>query len=331
MHLRVFVTRRLPQPALDLITGRYVMTVNPHDRMISRDELLDGVRTHDALLCLLTDTIDAEVMDANPDLRVISNYAVGFNNVDVTAATERGIPVCNTPGVLNDTTADLAFALLMAIARRLAEADRFARSGRFDGWGPMMLLGQDIHGATLGIVGAGRIGHATALRGHRGFNMNILYNDVVTNEELERETGAKRVDLDDLLRESDFVSIHVPLIESTRHLIDRDKIRLMKPSACLINTSRGPVVNEADLARALKDGSIFGAALDVFEEEPKIHPDLFGQDNVIIVPHIASASIQTRTKMATMAAENLIAIIEGTEPHSIVNPEVLGRRGSAKA
>jgi lactate dehydrogenase-like 2-hydroxyacid dehydrogenase len=323
MSLKVFVTRRLPQPALDMIAERYEMTLNEEDRVLDRGEVIEGVRTHDALLCLLTDPIDAEIMDANPDLRVISNYAVGFNNVDVAAATERGIPVCNTPGVLNDTTADLSFALLMSIARRVVESDRYARAGHFKGWGPMLFLGQDVHGATLGVVGAGRIGYAMALRGYHGFGMSVLYADPKPNERLERETGARRVELDELLGESDFVSVHVPLMETTRHLINYEKMCLMKPSACLINTSRGPVVNEAELARALREERIFGAGLDVFEEEPVIHPDLMEIENVILAPHIASASIATRTKMATMAAENLIAIIEGTEPHSIVNPEVL--------
>ncbi len=322
MPLKVFVTRRIPEPGLDLLRDRYEMTLDPDDRVLSKEEVIEGVKSHDALLCLLTDTIDAEVLRANPDLRVVSNYAVGFDNVDVDTATEMGIPVTNTPEVLTDTTADLAFALLMAAGRRVVEADRFARAGRYDGWAPMLLMGQDVHGATLGIVGAGRIGHAVALRAHRGFGMEILYTDMVKNAELEEQTGAVMVELFELMARSDFVSIHVPLLEETHHLIDYEKISLMKPAAVLINTSRGPVVDEAALARALEEGVIFAAGLDVFEEEPEIHPDLIGLDNVTLVPHIASASVQTRTRMATMAAENLIAIIEGTEPHSIVNPEV---------
>ena len=323
MSLKVFVSRRLPEQGLDLLRERYDMTLNPDDRVLSREELIEGVRGQDALLCLLTDEVDAEVLEANPDLRVVSNYAVGFDNVDVEKATELGIPVTNTPEVLTDTTADLAFGLLMAAARRVAEADRFARAGSYDGWAPMLLMGQDVHGATLGIVGAGRIGHAVALRAARGFDMEILYTDMVKNAELEEQTGARKVELFELMARSDFVSIHVPLLDETHHLIDEEKIALMKPTAVLINTSRGPVVDEAALARALKEGVIFAAGLDVFEEEPEIHPDLVGLDNVTLLPHIASASVQTRTRMATMAAENLIAIIEGNEPHSIVNPEVL--------
>ena len=322
MKPKIYVTRMLPQAGLDLLAEEYDVEVNPNDRVATREELLAGIRGKDALLALLTDTIDAEVMDAEPRLKVIANYAVGFNNIDVAAATERGIVVTNTPGVLTETTADLAFALLTACARRIVEADKFMRAGKYEGWGPMLFLGRDIHGKTLGLVGFGRIGRAMAQRG-RGFGMKILYNDAVrASQELERAYNAEYRELPDLLRESDFVSLHVPLLESTHHLISDAQFELMKTTAIVINTSRGPVVDEKALVRALKAGLISGAGLDVFEWEPQFEPDLERLANVVMVPHIASASVETRTKMATMAAENACAVMRGEMPPNIVNPEV---------
>lgn len=323
MKPKVLVTRRIPDEGMKILEGKFELDINEEDRVLTKEELIKKIKGKDAMLCLLTDTIDKDVIAANPKLKVISNYAVGFNNVDVATATKHKIPVTNTPGVLTETTADLAFTLLMTIARRVVEADKFARAGKFHGWAPMMFLGQDIYGKTLGIIGSGRIGVAVAKRAAKGFGMKVLYNDIVKNEELEKELSAKFVDKETLLKESDFVSVHVPLNEETKHLISEKELNLMKPTACLINTSRGPVVDEAALAKVLKEKKIFGAALDVYEEEPRIHPGLIGLDNVVIVPHIASASVETRGKMAEMAAKNLILVFEGKKPLSIVNEEVL--------
>ncbi|MBC7084426.1 MAG: D-glycerate dehydrogenase [Firmicutes bacterium] len=326
MKPKIYVTRRIPQPGLDILAEVFEVEVNPYDRVVTREELIAGVKGKDALLCLLTDKIDAEVMDAEPRLKVIANYAVGFDNVDVAAATRRGIPVTNTPGVLTDTTADLAFTLLLATARRVVEADKFMRAGKYQGWAPMLFLGQDIHHKTLGIVGFGRIGQAVAERA-AGFHMRILYSDSKrASGEIENKYNAEFRELADLLRESDFVSLHVPLTESTYHLISDEEFDLMKKTAILVNTSRGPVVDEKALVRALKAGKIAGAGLDVYEREPQCEPELKELDNVIMVPHIASASVETRTKMATMAAENAVAVIRGEIPPNLVNPEVWEKR-----
>jgi lactate dehydrogenase-like 2-hydroxyacid dehydrogenase len=320
----VYVTRRLPEAALEMLRSfAESVEVNPDDRVLERRELLRAVEGRDGVLCLLTDRIDAEVFDAaGPGLKVFANYAVGYDNVDVAEATRRGVIVTNTPGVLTDTTADLAWALIFAVARRVVAGDSLARSGRWAGWGPMQLLGRDITGATLGIVGAGRIGGAVAARS-AGFGMKVLYADPSPRPELERMLGARKVALDGLLAESDFVTIHVPLRDETRHLIGRRELGLMKETAYLINTSRGPVVDEKALVGALKSGSIAGAGLDVYEEEPKLAPGLAELDNVVVLPHLGSATVATRTKMATMAAENLIAALAGERPPNCVNPEVL--------
>ena len=321
----VYVTRRIPEAGLDLLRDAGIdFDMNPHDRVLTRDELLEGVRGRDAVLCLLTDTIDAEALDAAHGARVFANYAVGFNNVDVAAATERGILVTNTPGVLTDTTADMAWALIFAAGRRIVEADRFTRAGRFEGWGPMLFLGQDITGATLGIVGPGRIGTAVAQRA-KGFGMRVLISGPNPSEEILGIADAE-VSLDELLRESDFVSIHVPLVEETHHLIGERELGLMKSTAYLINTSRGPVVDEKALVTALRDGVIAGAGLDVFEDEPALAPGLADLENVVIAPHIASATNATRSKMATMAAENLLAGLRGETPPNLVNPDALAKR-----
>ncbi|MEW6047510.1 MAG: D-glycerate dehydrogenase [Bacillota bacterium] len=324
----VYVTRRLPEPGMSMMAQRCRLDVNPHDRPVTRAELLNAVRGRDGIVTLLTETIDAEVMDAaGPQLRVISNYAVGYNNIDVAEATRRRILVCNTPGVLTETTADLAWALLMAVARRIVEADAFMRAGKYaamGGWSPTLLLGTDVHGKTLGIVGFGRIGEALARRA-RGFDMRILYHDVRRRPaDEERRLGVEYSALDELLKESDFVSVHVDLNESTRHLINERTLGLMKATGYLINTSRGPVVDEAALVRALKERRIAGAGLDVFEHEPEMAPGLAELPNVVVLPHIASASTETRAKMAEMAASNLIAALEGRRPAHVVNPEILG-------
>ena len=321
--MKVFVTRRIPQVGLDLLQKECEVKVNPHERVLTRQELIDGVKEADGLLCLLTDTIDKEVMDANPKLKIISNYAVGYNNIDVEEATRRGIMVTNTPGVLTDTTADLTWAILMCVARRIVEADRFTRQGKFKQWSPMLFLGSDVHHSTLGIVGFGRIGRAVARRA-RGFEMKVLYTDVRrAPEKVEKELEAKFVFLDELLSSSDFVSLHAPLLSTTYHLIGEKELRRMKKTAFLINAARGPLVDEKALVRALKEGWIAGAALDVYENEPELTPGLAELDNVVLVPHIGSASTATREKMATMAATNLLAGLKGEVPPNLVNREVL--------
>ena len=319
----VLVTRRIPEPGISLLQGECDVEVFGPDRPMRREELLEAVRGRHGLLTLLTETIDAEVMErAGPQLKVVANMAVGFNNVDVREATRRGIAVTNTPGVLTETTADLAWALLMAVARRLVEADRYMRDGRYTGWSPTLFLGTDVWGKTLGIVGLGRIGQAVARRA-RGFQMRIVYHDARRlSPDKEQELGVEYRSLDDLLRESDFVTLHVDLNETTWHLIDERALSLMKPTAYLINTSRGPVVDEKALVRALREGRLAGAGLDVFENEPAMEPGLAEMSNVVVLPHIASASQETRSLMARMAAENLLAALAGRRPPNLVNPEV---------
>ena len=319
---RVFVTRQIPQAGLDMLKEHYEVIVNPHNRVLTKEELMDGVKIADGLLSLLTDDITAEVMDVNPNLKIISNYAVGYNNIDVEAAIKRGIQVTNTPGVLTDTTADLAWALIMAIGRRVVEGDAFTREGHFDGWDPMLLLGTDITGKTLGIVGMGRIGQAVARRA-MGFDMRILYHDMAPVPVAEEEYQAEFVALDELLRQSDFVTIHAPLTDETRHMIGRRELSVMKKTAYLVNTARGPLVDEEALVEALRDGIIAGAGLDVYENEPRLASGLAELPNTVILPHLGSATLETRTKMATMAAANLVAALEGKRPPHIVNPEVL--------
>jgi glyoxylate reductase len=327
---RVFVCRPIAREALEMI-GQVAQTEVWEDELPPPHAvLLSKVREVHGLLSLLTDRIDAAVMLAAPRLRVISNMAVGFDNIDVAEATRRGIAVGITPGVLTETSADFAFALLLSAARRIAEADRYTRAGKWKTWGPMVLLGQDIHGSTLGIVGMGRIGTEMAKRA-RGFGMKVLYHNRNRRPDIETEVGANYVPLDDLLRLSDFISLHVPLTAQTRHLIGAREFSLMKPSAVFVNTTRGAVVDQAALFHALKDGRIFAAAIDVAETEP-ISPDdpILTLDNVIIAPHIASASVPTRRKMAVMAAENLLAGLRGETPPNCANPEALVASGQGR-
>lgn len=319
MGWNVLVTRRIPQPGIDILTGKCeTVDVNPDDRVLTQEELIAGVTGRDGVLCLLTDTIDDAVFAAaGPQCKIFANYAVGYNNIDVDAAKARGIRITNTPGVLTDATADMAWALLFAAARRTAESDKFMRSGQWGGWGPMQFLGQDITGRTLGVIGAGRIGTNFALKS-AGFRMKVLYTDTTVNADLESQVGAHKVEMDELLQSSDFVSIHVPLMPETVHLIGRRELELMKPNAVLVNTSRGPVVDEKALVEVLKTGRIAAAGLDVYEDEPKAAPGLVDLPNVVACPHTASATIETRTKMATMAADNLVAVLEGREPENPV-------------
>ena len=324
---KVFVARRIPEAGLSVVTGATEATVWPDELPPPRDELLRAVTGCDGVLTLLTDRVDNEFLDAaGPQLKVVSNYAVGFDNVDVPACTARGIPVGNTPGVLTETTADLAFALMMAAARRLPEGDRYVRAGKWKTWGPMLLLGPDVHGATIGIVGFGRIGQAVARRA-AGFGMKVLYHDVhQADPAVEAEHSATFLPLEKLLAQADFVSLHVNLTPETRGLINTEKLGWMKPTAVLVNTSRGPVVDGAALATALRDGQIFAAGLDVTDPEPIATDDpLLSLDNCLVVPHIASASHATRSKMAEMAAANLLAGLRGERLPTPVNPEVYDR------
>ncbi len=322
MRPRVLISRRVPPAALEIIGRSCEVDHNEPNRPLPRAELLARLKGCQGLVCLLTDVIDDEVL-ATPGLKIVSNVAVGFNNINVTAATRRRVLATNTPGVLDDTTADLAFALLMATARRIVEADTFLRSGAWEGWDLLQFLGHDVHHKTLGICGLGRIGKAVAKRA-RGFDMRLLYTDVVrAPEAVERELNVTFVEKDTLLREADFVTIHVPLFPETRHYISDRDLALMKPTAILVNAARGPIVDEAALVRALQAKKIAGAGLDVYEEEPKVHPGLMGMENVVLLPHIASASIETRTRMATMAAENVVAGIQGQRPPNLLNPEAL--------
>ena len=320
----VFVTRKIPEEGLKLLKKYCEVYVNPYDRILTKDEIISNLKDRDGLLCLLTDKIDRDVIYSNPRLKAISNYAAGYDNIDIKAATERKIPVTNTPDVLTETTAELAWALLFAVARRIVEGDRFTRDGKFRGWAPLLMLGQDISGKTLGIIGAGRIGTAFALKS-KGFNMKVLYVSRRRNEILEKELNAKKVDLHTLLKNADFVSLHVPLTSETRHLIGEKELRMMKRNAILVNTSRGAVIDEKALVKALKERWIFGAGLDVYENEPEINRELIKLDNVVLEPHIGSATLETRTRMAIMAAENLIISLEGKKSKNCVNPEVFSK------
>jgi len=325
---KVFVSRVIPDDGLDPVRAATDAAVWPDELPPPRAELLDAVAGCDGVLTLLTDRVDDEFLDrAGPQLKVVSNFAVGFDNIDVAACTARGIPVGNTPGVLTETTADLAWALLMAAARRLVEGDRYVRDGRWKTWGPMLLMGPDVHGATLGIVGFGRIGQAVARRA-RGFGMRILYHDPRrASPSVEAEYGAEYRTLEGILPESDYVTLHVDLRPETRGLINAERIGWMKPGAILVNTSRGPVVDSLALADALRSGRLGAAALDVTDPEPiPVDHPLVGLDNCLIVPHIASASRATRGKMASMAAANLLAGLRGDRLPTPVNPEVYDRR-----
>jgi len=323
--MKIFVTRKIPKLGLELLKNEYDVEVNPYDRVLSKEEIINGLRGKDGLLCLLTDTIDKKIIYSEFKLKMISNYAVGFDNIDIRAATERGIPVSNTPSVLTDTTAEMTWALLFSVARRIVEGDQFTRKGKFKGWAPNLMLGQDISNKTLGIIGAGRIGTAFALKS-KGFNMNVLYVDKYVNKILESELGAKKVELSILLKKSDFISLHVSLNNSTHHLINEQTLKKMKKNTILINTSRGPVIEEQALITALKEKWIFGAGLDVYENEPEISEELKKLQNVVLQPHSASATYETRTKMALLAAENMIEGLKGNIPPNCINVDVFKRK-----
>lgn len=322
MKPKIFLTRQLPDESMSRLADASELTVNPHDRYLSKSEIIEGIRQVDGFLCLLTDTIDADILDANPNLKVVANYAVGFNNVDVSAATDRKIPVTNTPGVLTDSTADMAWALLMSAARRVAEGDRFVRTKQWAGWGPLQFLGTEVTGSTLGLIGMGRIAQAVAQRAV-GFNMPVIYwNRTRLSSADEQRLDVQYREFDEVFRESDYVSVHVALCEQTKHMIGAKQFDAMKSSAILINTARGPVVDESALVTALQSGTIGAAALDVYENEPQLEPALYEMENVVIAPHLGSATIATRTKMGNMAVENCLAACSGRRPPNLVNPEI---------
>jgi glyoxylate reductase len=326
-HWPVLVTRRLPAPAMERVSGRCEVSLYDGPGAMPRDELLKQVSGKVGAITLLTDKVDDEFLDAaGPQLVIVANYAVGFDNIDVAACTRRGVLASNTPDVLTDTTADLAWSLIMSAARRIAEGDRFLRSHEPWIWGPEFMLGVDVHHKTLGIVGFGRIGQALARRA-RGFDMKVIYHDVYRPPpEVEQGLGAEYRELDDLLAEADFVSLHTNLSPETYHLINAERLKRMKPTAVVVNSSRGPVIDEAALAEALRTGEIFAAGLDVFEKEPDVHPELLKLDNVVVIPHLGSATVETRIAMGLLAADNLIAALEGRQPPTLLNKDVWGKR-----
>lgn len=315
---KIFVTRRIPEKGLQLLRDKgHEVDVSDKDGVLSREELLTALKAkpYDAVLSLLTDKIDGQVMDAVPTAKIFANYAVGFDNFNLEDAKSRNVVLTNTPGVLTNAVAEHAVALMMAVAKRVVEADQFIRAGKYVGWAPMLLMGTELSGKTLGILGLGRIGLRTALHAVRGFEMKVVYYDIVRNEEFEREYGAVyEPTVEAVLKTADYVSINVPLLPTTHHLINKERLAMMKPNAILVNTSRGPVIDEAALVEALKNGVIRGAGLDVFEFEPKLAEGLKDLPNVVLTPHIASATEFARDEMSRIAAENIIAVLEGQTP-----------------
>ncbi len=314
---RILITRNIPRPALERLGEVFELDLHASDTAIPKHRLLDVIQDKDALLCLLTDAIDAELLDAAPRLKCVSNLAVGYNNIDLGHATNKGIVVCNTPGVLTQSTADLTWALILACARRVVESDRYVREGCFEGWGPMLMLGVDVFAKTLGIIGMGRIGSAVARRAE-GFGMRVLWFDPLVDPK-SVPGQYERTDLRHLCANSDFITIHAPLTPATEHLISGEEVALMRPQTILINTARGPIVDEEALIQALRNRQITAAGMDVYEHEPQIPAGLLELGNVVLLPHIGSASVETRTKMALMAAENAIAVISGKAPPARVN------------
>ncbi len=320
---KIYIARKLPEPLEEMLKNSCRLKTNPSDSLEERNVFLERAQGVDALITDSRVVVNEELFNAaGPGLKVVSNYAVGYNNIDVTAATKRNILVTNTPGVVSNATADIAWALLFSSARRVGEGDRLIRTEVPWGWTPSFLQGRDIVGKTLGIVGAGRIGMTMAKRS-RGFDMKIIYTDSSANEAIEKEMGARRVDFETLLREADFVSLHTPLTPETHHLMGAEQFSIMKSTAILINTSRGQVIDEHALADALSTGKIWGAGLDVFEKEPFVTPELMKLDNLVMTPHIGTATTDTRRTMAQMAAQNLLDIMAGRSPLGLVNPEVL--------
>jgi glyoxylate reductase len=322
MKPKVFLTRRMPSAVMERLERETDLAWHSEDRAAAKAEIIAGMNGRDALFCNILDRVDAELLGRCPGLKVVANFGVGFNHIDVAAATVRKIPVTNTPGVLTDATADIAFALLMNAARRIGEGERLVRARRWAGWQPLQLLGADIAGATLGIIGFGRIGRAVARRA-KGFDMRVIYWNR-TRLPASEEAGAIYADLDDVLRQSDFISLHVAYNSETHHLLGEKQFTLMRPTALVINTSRGAVIDEAALVRALQTKRIAGAGLDVFEREPELEPGLYELENVVLAPHLGSATIGTRTKMGMIVVDNLLAACAGQRPPNCVNPQVLG-------
>lgn len=329
--MKIFITREIPDHGVELLRKKgYEVVISSQNRVLSKQELMIELKKgmFDAVLCLLTDKIDGDVLDAaGSQCKIFANFAVGFDNVDVVAARDRGVMVTNTPGVLSDSVAEFAFSMILAIAHRIPEGDRFSRAGKYHGWEPELLLGTDVSKRVLGILGLGRIGSRVANQAAHGFGMRVLYYDVKRNEDFEKESGVDstgspqaefRADPNDIFRESDFISVHVPFMESTRHFVNAERLKLMKPTAYLINTSRGPIVDEAALRDALKAGIIRGAAIDVWEHEPELTLGLVELDNIILTPHIASATEETRQEMGEVAAKNIIEALEGRTPPNLI-------------
>ena len=317
--MKVFITRQIPEAGIKLLQDKgYEVSVYQGDEMIPRAELLESVKGCDAILPLLTDKMDAEVFEAaGPQLKVVANYAVGFDNINLEDAKKHNVFATNTPDVLTETVAEHAFGLILSIAQRITEGDRFMRAGKYHGWKPMLMLGNDVSRKTLGVLGLGRIGSRVAHHGAKGFDMNVIYYDVKRNEAFEKEYGAEFIaDPEELLKRADFISVHVPLLPTTKHLINAERLKMMKPTAYLVNTSRGPVIDETALVDALKNKVIRGAGLDVFENEPQLAPGLAELENVILTPHAASATEETRAKMSEVAAFNIIDALEGVRPRN---------------
>lgn len=326
---KIFVTRNIPGSALQkLKEAGHGVVVSNFDRVLASQELIDAALDADAILALLHDKITGELLDKLPKLKIVSNYAVGFDNIDVKAATERGVVVTNTPSKeVNESVAEFTWALMLALSRRLVEGDEYGRKGAYKGWEPNMFLGRDIYGKTLGVIGLGRIGSLVARRA-AGYKMKVLYTERNRDSDREKELEVEYRSLEDLLKEADYVTLHVPLTEETRHLVNAENIKLMKTGAFLINTSRGPVVQEHALAQALREGRLAGAALDVHENEPQMNPEMMQMENTILTPHIASATVEVREKMTSQAVDNILKVLAGEKPENLVNPEVWEKRRS---
>lgn len=319
---KVLLTREIPGVAMEKLKREVDLEYVSGETKLTKEEIVEKIKGKDGIISMLDDPIDADVINASPNLKVISNYAVGFNNIDIKTATEKGIVVTNTPGVLTNATADLAWALLMAVSRRIVEGDKYLRAGKFHCWGPKLMLGYEFAGKTLGIIGMGRIGSAVAKRA-KGFDMHVIYyKRRRLSEEEEREIGAEYVNLDELLSSSDFISIHTPLTEDTKNMLGEEQFKKMKKNCILVNTARGPIIDEKALAKALKEGWIAGAGLDVYENEPAVTPELLELDNVVLEPHIGSATYEARERMAEMVVEDCLAVLNGKKPQNIVNKEV---------
>ncbi len=319
---KVYITRPIQDQAIALLKEHFDVSLNQEDKVVDRERLMKAVEDVDALLCLINDRVDRDVINRAVRVKIIANYGAGYNNIDVEEAARKGIFVTNTPDVLTDATADLAWGLLLATARRIVESDKYTRAGRFESWSPTLLLGRSVAGKTLGVIGAGRIGKAVVKRS-LGFDMKVLYHNRNRDKELETQYKAEWADKQTLLSQSDFISLHVPLTDQTRHLIGQREFETMKDTAVLINTARGPIVDEKALVNALREGLIWGAGLDVYEREPEFEKGLKGLDNVILATHVGSATIEARTSMAMMAAENVVSVLSGGKPLNPVNIAVL--------